>query len=271
MFKQFFLISWLLFFLTGALLGENLKTDQKKWQRFSGQWKIKNGYLEEQRGWVSPWNYYLLLNYNTLLSLKKYPCDSSIHYNLVFFEPQKKETEILLSLAVSSPYKNWNYHLYAFRFKGDDKKINSLEFIYSDRKDKLKSYSTKNNFFIKILAKNKVSLEYQKKYFLKIEIDKKQNQAQLKIDHKTILKAPFPLKSNGDQGKIGFSTKNVKLKVDNIFISQSKKKKSYSLIIFRDDFDYNSIKVLKGKGKITTNKKKTSLPKIKKSNQTQKE
>ena len=42
---------------------------QHKWQRYSGKWSISDSKAVESNGWTLVWNFYELLDYNTILSL----------------------------------------------------------------------------------------------------------------------------------------------------------------------------------------------------------
>ncbi len=213
--------------------------DIYKWQRFSGNWSIKNSYLHELRAWASPWHFYELLNYNTVTSKKKLENYNLLEFSFTVNKPgieiktRDKVPEFMVSFNITSPYKNWNFHLYGIRFTGDRDEINTINLIHSDRIDKTKKYATKNNTFVKVLTSKNVKLEYGKEYKVKIQLAG--NNAILSIDGKKILSDTMPEKENG--GKIAFSSKNLLLKIGDVKVYNNKE------IVFEDDFTKDTIYV----------------------------
>ena len=203
-----------------------------KWQRISGQWEIKDSKVFETRGGTLDWNYYELLNFNTILSLKDFNNYTSIDYTVNAIKRIKTPTEIMLPFAVLEP---GFYHIYAFKITGDFWNMDKVSFIHSDRIDKTKPFATKNNAFVKELAsaKCKTNIKYDKVYNYRISFEG--NNVVLYVNGDKYLSAPFPEKTHN--GRVAISSRNVLISVDKIEIKQGDK------TVFVDDFNEDSIYV----------------------------
>jgi len=210
-----------------------------KWQRTSGRWEVKNSIASETQGRAIGWNYYEVLNFNSLLSLKDFNNYTSIDYTVNVTQRIQSPTELMLPFAVTSESASWFYHMYAFKITGDFWNMDKVSFIHSDRLDKTKPFTTKNNAFVKELAsaKCKTNIKYDKTYNYKVAFEG--TNVVLYVNGEKYLSAPFPEKSHN--GRIAISSRNVLLSVDKIEIKQGDK------TIFEDDFNEDSIyvKVLK--------------------------
>lgn len=193
--------------------------------------------MVETQGRAVAWNYYELLNLNTILSLKPYNSYTSIDSVITIFERIESPAELILSFNITSESKNWFYHMYAFKLSGGYWGINKATLIYSDRADKSKSFNTKYNAFVKEIASTDCKVKYDKAYKYRIAFEG--TNVVLYINNEKILSAPFP--ENSHDGRIAISSKNVKIAVDKIEVIQNGK------TIFEDDFNENSIfvKILK--------------------------
>ncbi|MCL1865491.1 MAG: hypothetical protein FWF73_06750 [Spirochaetes bacterium] len=205
-----------------------------KWMRVAGKWEIKDSKAFETRGRGLDWNYYELLNFNTILTLKGFNNFTSIDYTVNLVKRVQSPTEIMFPFAVSEIDF---YHIYAFKITGDFWNMDRVSFIFSDRLDKTKPFETKNNIFVNELASAKCKVKYDKVYNYRIAFEEKN--AVLYINGDKILSAPFP--ENSYNGRIGISSRNVKIAVDKIEIKNGDK------TVFEDDFNEDSIyvKVLK--------------------------
>ena len=248
---KFFLIPFLLFLLLSLSPSPKKKKGKvsspinkiSQWQRLSGHWEIKNNLLQEQQGWVSPWNYYLLLDYNTVISQKKIENFTSFKTSFELTAPIKDKTEFIISWQIQSPYKNWNYHLYGLKLTGNNSSLNQIDFFHSDQKDKKKKYNQKNNYFVKILNYKKINLSYKKKHAALISFFK--NQLTITLNQKNILILPWTKKSN--KGKIGFSGKNVKINIHEVEVRNKEK------LLWHDNFKKDSLHIPSTKAKIKNN------------------
>lgn len=224
------LMAVLIFILAVSLLSAK---ENHKWQRFSGKWVIENSRVTETNAWPAPWNYYELINNNSLISLQDFSGYSSIEFTIEIFDRVKSPAEVLISFGVRSEYRNWLYHMYAFKISGGFWGINKVSLIHSDRADKSLPYNTQNNIFINKLAKTKVSMKYKRKYNCRIDIAG--NEATLFVEGEKVLTGTLP--SDNYKGRIAFSSKNTKLAIDNVRVKKGDK------IVFEDNFDKDSIYV----------------------------
>ncbi|HNX25494.1 MAG TPA: hypothetical protein PKG60_15710 [Spirochaetota bacterium] len=210
---------------------------QHKWQRFSGNWSISNSKISESKGRVSPWNVYELINYNTIVSLTPFKNYSSINFLMNITERTKTPAEFMISFNLKSESKSWYYHIYAFKLSGGFWGINKASLIHSDRADRSKPLSAKNNIFINEIASADCKIKYEKMY--KYNVTFEDGNVTLYIDDEKILSAPFPNKNH--DGCIAISSRNAKIEIDKITVKQNEQ------ILFEDDFDEDSIytKVIK--------------------------
>ena len=218
------------------------------WQRVSGKWEVRSSKVFETRGGGLDWNYYELLNFNTLLSLKDFNNYTSINYTINVTKRIKSPTEIMFPFAVTS--ESGFYHMYAFKITGDFWNMDNVSFIHSDRLDKTKPFATKNNSFVNTLASAKCKIKYNNVYNYRVAFEGEN--AVLYIDGKRILSAPFPEKNRN--GRIGISSRNVLLAVDKIEI------KTGDQTVFVDDFNEDSIYVRVLRASVVPANNETSNP-----------
>ena len=204
-----------------------------KWQRYSGKWDISDSRATENNGWAVSWNYYEILNFNSISSLNPLSGFNSIIITSSIPERIESPSEFMISFAVTSESKSWFYHMYAFKLTGGFWGMNKVSFIHSDRLDKTKPFATKNNTFVKELASADCKVKYDKMYNYRIAFEG--TDVVLYINGEKILSAPFPEKSH--EGRIAISARNVKIAVDKVEVKQGDK------IIFEDDFNEDSIYV----------------------------
>lgn len=222
-----FIIS--LFFINPADSQDN----NSKWQRYSGKWNISDSKAREINGWAVSWNYYEILDHNSIISVKPLTDFTSLSVGTEMNERMKSPSEFMISFAVTSESKSWYYHMYAFKLYGGFWGMNRVSFIHSDRFDKTKPFNAKNNTFVKELASAKCSIKYDKMYNYRIAFEG--TDVALYINDEKILSAPFPEKSH--DGRIAISSRNVKIAVDKVEVKQGNK------VIFEDDFNEDSIYV----------------------------
>lgn len=191
----------------------------------------------ETQGKAVDWNYYELLNLNSILSIKTFSNYSSLEFTLNITERIESPAEIMFAFNVTSESKSWFYHMYAFKLTGGYWGINRAALIYSDRADKSRPYTVKNNVFVKELASAECKVKYDRIYTYNIVFEG--SNVILYINGEKILSAPIPEKNY--DGKIAFSSRNAKIVIDKITVKNNKQ------IIFEDDFNENSIfvKILK--------------------------
>jgi len=224
------LIVAVLIILMSTLVSAN---EKHNWQRFSGKWVVENSRVTETNAWPATWNYYELINNNSLVSIQDFTGYSSIEFTIELFDRVKSPAEVLISFGVRSEYKNWLYHMYAFKISGGFWGINKVSLIHSDMKDKSLPYATKGNIFIDELASEKFCMKYKRKYDCRIDISG--NEAALFIEGEKVLTGTLP--SDNYKGRIAFSSKNTKLAIDNVRVKKGDK------IVFEDNFDKDSIYV----------------------------
>ncbi len=209
-----------------------------KWKKISGRWEVrkdnKETYLLEKRAKSRMWGDSELINYNSIIK-KKPPIDyTSIQFSMRVQSPVKPGVDVMTFFAA----KHFR-EFYAFRFSGDKNELKRVRFIGSTIKDAAKTRSVKWNFIITNIITEECVLEYNKEY--KIEIAILEKKAILYIDGKKVVEAESD--RNLNNGRFGFSNRNVKLRIDNVKVFNGKE------IVFKDDFSKDSIyrKILGGK------------------------
>jgi len=208
-----------------------------KWQRMAGIWEVKNSHAFETQGKAIDWNYYELLNLNSILSLKPFSNYTSIDLVMNITERIESPAEVMISFNITSESQSWFYHLYAFKLTGGYWGMNKAALIYSDRADKSKPFTSKNNIFVKELASVDCKIKFDKAYNYRVAFEGEN--IVLYINEDKILSAPFPEKNH--DGRIAVSSRNTKIAVDKIAVKKG------SQVIFEDDFNNDTIyvKVLK--------------------------
>ena len=219
-----------------------LSQDNVKWIRIGGKWKFVNSSIYERKGRASRWNYHELMNYNTIVTKNSFVKQTSILCSLEFNKARYRRNKIsmMFSFGVRSPYRFYFYEFYAFRFSGNQSGIKQISIIQSNRKNPNKSFRTKFNYRIKVLAKTNYKLNYNKKYLIEIKL--RGTNAILFINGNVVLKKNL----SGEHfcGKIGLSSKNVRIRYYHVKI------KKFNETLFEDNFNVNSLKVYKVKGVI---------------------
>jgi hypothetical protein len=235
--KSFVLV--LLIFLAGII--QVPAENYYKWQRFSGNWVITDSILEEKQVWASPWYFYELLNYNTLMSRKSIDTYSTFTFQFIVTKPAieiktlDKEPALMAAFNIRSPYKSWYFHMCAIKITGNSEYLDKISLVFSDRIDKTKKYAVKHNTFVKELAAKKIKLDYGKEYALTINLVG--NNAIAAINNIEVLSGQIPVNEHG--GKFALSCKNLVFKVKKVSVYNNNE------IVFNDDFSHNSIYILK--------------------------
>ncbi len=206
-----------------------------KWDNISGKWQIgqkeKDTFLENN-GKFYRWEYSEIINFNSILTMNSIAGYSIIKFNIEISDPILSPVEIMLPFSLKD-FRNF----YAFKFVIDNYWDNELLFISSKIKDLSLDKSVKKNFTITKLQKKNFSLEFDRNYDIEIRIDK--NAAVLYIDGKKEMEAQasedLP-RENLACGRIGFSSRNTKVRIRNVKIYNGEK------TVFEDDFSAESIK-----------------------------
>ena len=241
------LIAVIIFILAVSLVSAK---ENHKWQRFSGKWVVENSRVTETNGWTAPWNYYELINNNSIVSLEDFSGYSSIEFTMEIFDRKESPAEVLISFGVRSEYKNWLYHIYAFKISGGFWGINKVSLIHSDMENKTLPYATKNNIFINELASDSYSMKYKKKYNCRIDISG--NEATFFVEGEKVITGTLP--SDNYKGRIAFSSKNTKLAIDNVRVKKGDK------VVFEDSFDEDSIYVRTVKARVVKSEDEVEDP-----------
>jgi len=204
-----------------------------KWQRFSGKWVVENSRAMEVNGWASPWDYYELIEYNSIVSLQDFKDYSEISISANITERINSLAELLISFAITSESASWFYRMYGFKLSGGFWGINKVSFIFTDKNDKSKPNATKNNRLVQELASNTCKVKYGRDYNFKILFEN--GNVALYINGEKVLCAPFTEKTN--YGRIAISSRNAKVAIDNVEVKKGQD------LIFLDDFNEDSIYV----------------------------
>jgi hypothetical protein len=225
-----FLILCICFKLTTDAIAE-----VKNWNKFGSSWEFKNSKVSTIKTQPNFWGYYELTNYNTLLSIKNYNNYSLIEISSEIFDREKTPSEFMISFNVINESQDWCYHMYAFKLTGGFWGIDKASFIYSDRLDKLKPFTTKNNIFVNELATADCKVKYDKMYLYRVAFEGEN--VTLYINDEKILSASFPEKNH--DGRIAVSARNVKIAIDKVVVKKDGK------TVFQDDFNEDTILIKK--------------------------
>lgn len=209
------------------------KDNNYQWNRLSGKWNVINGSAIQSQPKALQWNYYEILNYNTINTISNFDSFNSIIIQSTIFDRIESPSEFLIAFAVTSESQSWFYHMYAFKLTGGFWGLDKISFIYSDRLDKSKPFDAKNNTIVKELAATEYKVKYDKSYNYHIAFEN--TDVVLYINNEKVLSAPFPKKSH--DGRIAISARNVKIAIDKVTVKNREK------IIFEDDFNEDSIYV----------------------------
>ncbi len=216
---------------------------EHKWVWLNGDWVVQDSRIIEKKGFINPWNYFALLDNNSIISKDYLNKLSSIEFSIaVTNEPFEKDPkknrplgtpqEAMASFAIRSPSKQWNYHLYALRLSGDIMNINKVSLIYSDRIDQSK-IDKKFNYFVKELAAKDTTLDYNKEHKIKIVFIK--NSVEFFINGNSVLKSNVEVSGDNFDGKVAFSSKNIYIKIGDVKVSGDKG------ILLEDNFSSNTL------------------------------
>lgn len=208
---------------------------EHNWQRLGGKWFINESKASEVNASPIHWNYYYILNFNTILSLHNLTNYNAIEFTAEMFDREKSPVELTVSFAVRSEYKSWYYHMYGLRFTGDYWNIDTVELIHSDRKDKTLPYNVKNNKFVNVLASGDCKIKYGKAYNYRITFEGES--INLYVNGEKIFTAKRPVEDIS--GKIAISSGNAKISIDKVRVLKD------SEVIFEDDFNTDTIYVKK--------------------------
>jgi hypothetical protein len=234
---KLFLILILLFIPTFLFSEEHAY----KWRKISGNWEIgvdqDKKYLQENRCSYREYNYSELINFNSIITDNPIIKYDSITFFITSINPQNKPFESILSFSIQD-YRDF----YAFKFIVSKEKKAEIQFINSSIKDKSLEPKIKNNFEISILKKSIFDFEINKRYAAEIKIENKS--AKLFIDSKLILESETPVEINS--GRIGFSSRNAKLRIEDVKVYDSEK------VVFEDDFSTDLIKRAQAQAKRET-------------------
>ncbi len=239
MMKQIF-FCFIIFFTTQTFSADY------KWQRMSGKWEIKNSRLTEKKAYTSPWNYYELLNMNSIVSMESLKNFDVMEFDFKIHDRFESPAEFWVSFAVRSPEKKWFYHMYSIRLSGGFWWLGDAHLLYCDRKDKTKKLRTKRNTSIKKLKSESCWFRYGKKYHGKIKFQGKR--VSFYIDGEKVLSGELPCEDHS--GRIALSTKNTRVTIDKILV------KNGNEVVFQDDFNSDTIYVRKLKASVTRVPKK---------------
>ncbi|HOK93866.1 MAG TPA: hypothetical protein PLN03_13720 [Spirochaetota bacterium] len=224
---------FILLFITLFMMELPSQESHHKWQRFSGKWVVENSRAMEVNGWASPWDYYELIEYNSIVSLQDFKDYSEISISANITERINSLAELLISFAITSESASWFYRMYGFKLSGGFWGINKVSFIFTDKNDKSKPNATKNNRLVQELASNTCKVKYGRDYNFKILFEN--GNVALYINGEKVLCAPFTEKTN--YGRIAISSRNAKVAIDNVEVKKGQD------LIFLDDFNEDSIYV----------------------------
>jgi len=226
-------INFLLLFTCCSIFSTNClaSAEIKNWTKFGTSWDISNSIASTVNGHTTSWNYYILTNYNSLITINSINNYSDIEIIAEIKERIETPSEFLISFNVTSESQSWFYHMYAFRLTGGYWGMDKVSLIYSDRTDKSKPFNTKNNTFTNEISSSGCKVKYNKMNTYRVSFQGEN--VVLYINNEKILSAPFPEKSH--DGHLAISAKNVQTAVDRITVKNKDK------IIFDDDFNANSI------------------------------
>jgi len=229
--KKYITILILLLSITTAI-DSALSEKNFKWMKISGNWeavKADDGcfHLTESKAKTYPFGYRELINLNSIITLNPVGQYSKITFTLEAENPVDDPVEMMFFFAAKD-FRNF----YAFRFRGNSEKLNTLRFIRSKDKDTSLPRKVKWNFIIEEIASKDYALDYRKKH--RFEIRFAGRWVQLRINGRKVLSTSTdnPLNS----GKIGFSNRNATLKIADLKVYNGRR------IVFRDDFSEDTIK-----------------------------
>jgi hypothetical protein len=224
------LFTFLLITLTIALHSQE---SYHNWQKFSGKWIVENSRAFEVNGWASPWNYYELLEYNSIISLQNFQDYSEISVTANITERIQSPVEFLIPFAITSESASWFYRMYALKLSGGFWGINKVSLIFTDRNDKSKPIATKDKRLVKEIASNSCKVKYGIDYNFKILFEN--GDVSFFVNEQKVLSSPLPDKTN--YGRIAISSRNAKIAIDKVEVKRGNE------VLFFDDFNKDSIYV----------------------------
>ncbi len=212
---------------------------EPKWQRLNGNWAVVNSELAETRSWTKSWNYYPLLDYNSVVSLNDLDGYKSIDLTMEVKKPSRDNPEAAVFFAVKSPEHNWFYYSYAVSFKGDQDGLNTVSLLKTSMKDETLKPTKKGNGFTVEIAAERCSIPYGKPFGLSIRIE--EGKVSVFTGGKRLIQSVLPDKSIA--GRIAIGGKNAPLRIKEISVSGSRP-------VFSDTFESDTIYAPKASGSL---------------------
>ncbi len=214
------------------------------WRQINGKWEIKKGeknsYIIDNKVKSYRWGYNELINHNTIITLEPLETYSSINYNIIFSSPLKNDIRYMSTFSIKE-----DRVFYAFRFTGDEKSINKIEFIQSIVKDPEKKKSVKWNFDILSLKSIDYTLNFNTEYNVEIKIARKRTT--LLLNRKPVMTVEIPA-SEVNSGQFGFSSLHFKPMIWDINVFDGRKK------VFSEDFSTDRVRRVRVTGTIEKKK-----------------
>ncbi len=232
---------WAIIFVVA--IGATAEEENYKWKSVSGKWRTVNeegaSYLIETKIKAVNWGNSELINYNSIVTSQPGSGVTSLKILLRVSNPAGRSVNMIIFFAL----ENFR-EFFAFRFAGNEKSLDQVQFINSKIIDKTKPPTEKWNYVISEMDGAKCNLDYNKDY--KVEIVFKKEKADLLINGEKLLegKADMDLGT----GKFGFASRNAALRIDDVRAYKD------SGIIFEDDFSKDRVQRIIIKG--TTEKAK---------------
>jgi hypothetical protein len=202
-----------------------------KWFNITGSWDIvrdkSKSVLTESRIRVNTWNYSELVNNNSIVTFNSLSKYTKIAFNFELQTQLKKSTSFMIIFSMIDQNQ-----FYAFKFSGNEYKLNKVSFINSKYKNPEKGGQIKGNFLISEYGLNEIDLDYGKRYKVLLKIDG--YKVSLNVDNKSLLDVTST--DRIDKGKIGFAINQVKPFIDAVTVYDGRK------IVFEDRFSTDLIK-----------------------------
>ncbi|HOO71762.1 MAG TPA: hypothetical protein PK926_08360 [Spirochaetota bacterium] len=202
------------------------------WFCINGDWAVAGGALVEKRNRAVRWDYHELMNYNTVVSVAQVGGFTETGFTAEIIPAGIGKPRFMVSFAVTSPKQHYYYSFYGFRLAGTAEKITRIELIRSARKDETRSFSEKNNYVITRLASTKTDIPWKGPLDCSVTI--KGQTVSLTVNGKKLLTGTVAQQLTG---KIGFSVRDARLRLDNIHVVNGKD------ALIEDDFAKNTLYV----------------------------
>lgn len=231
-----------LFLIICILISSHIQAEKKKyrWIKISGKWEIrrdfKESFLIETKAKTRMWGNSELINHNSIISTKPVKDYTSIRLSIEILNPISSPVEDMIFFSA----KNLK-EFYAFKFSGDENRINRITFINSKIKDTRKRRTEKWNFIITELVSKNHTIKYNTVYRIEIRLQEEDVSLLINEDYIITTYAPDIL----NEGKIGFSNRNAMLRISDVKVLKGEE------IIFKDDFSQDAIRRYKATVKRT--------------------